>query len=106
MSLRASASRFFLCALCVLCGEKFSYAAEIRTLTLDQAISIAMEKNRDIEKAREYSRYVQGKYVEERSAARMAALSLPQVNRGCESVRSSDVPVCRWDDPALSLIHI
>ncbi|HIJ80961.1 MAG TPA: TolC family protein [Desulfuromonadales bacterium] len=73
MSLRASASRIFLCALCVLCGEKFSYAAEIRTLTLDQAISIAMEKNRDIEKAREYSRYVQGKYVEERSAA------LPQI---------------------------
>ena len=44
-------------------------AAEARVLTLDQAISIAMEKNRDIEKAREYAYYVQGKYVEERAAA-------------------------------------
>ncbi|MEI6206407.1 MAG: TolC family protein [Desulfuromonadales bacterium] len=45
------------------------HAAEVRTLTLNQAISIANEKNRDIEKAREYMKYVQGRYVEERSAA-------------------------------------
>lgn len=44
-------------------------AAETRVLTLDQAIAIAMAKNRDIEKAREYAQYVQGKYVEERAAA-------------------------------------
>ena len=44
-------------------------SAETRVLTLDQAISIAMEKNRDIEKAREYAHFVQGKYVEERAAA-------------------------------------
>ncbi|MGB9080032.1 MAG: TolC family protein, partial [Desulfuromonadaceae bacterium] len=49
-------------------------AAETRVLTLDQAIAIAMEKNRDIEKAREYAQYVQGKYVEERAAA------LPQLS--------------------------
>lgn len=49
-------------------------AAETRVLTLDQAVSIAMEKNRDIEKAREYAQYVQGKYVEERAAA------LPQLS--------------------------
>jgi HAE1 family hydrophobic/amphiphilic exporter-1 len=49
-------------------------AAEIRSVTLEQAISIAMEKNRDIEKAREYARYVEGKYVEERAAA------LPQLS--------------------------
>jgi HAE1 family hydrophobic/amphiphilic exporter-1 len=70
--------RTFLCALCVLCGTSFistlSHAAETRTLTLDQALSIAMEKNRDIEKAREYAKYVQGKYIEERSAA------LPQLS--------------------------
>jgi HAE1 family hydrophobic/amphiphilic exporter-1 len=48
--------------------------AEVRTLTLDQAIAIAMEKNRDIEKSREYAHYVQGKYVEERAAA------LPQLS--------------------------
>lgn len=54
---------------CLRGGFNYSHAAEIRTLTLDQALSIAMDKNRDIEKAREYARYVQGKYVEERSAA-------------------------------------
>lgn len=58
-----------LCVLCVLCGAAVSQAAEVRTLSLDQALSVAMEKNRDVDKAREYARYVQGKYVEERSAA-------------------------------------
>jgi HAE1 family hydrophobic/amphiphilic exporter-1 len=43
--------------------------AETRVLTLDQALAIASEKNRDVEKAREYANYVQGKYVEERAAA-------------------------------------
>lgn len=62
-----------LCVLCVLCGPvsltRTIYAAEIRTLTLDQALAIAMDKNRDIDRAREYGRYVQGRYVEERAAA-------------------------------------
>ncbi len=49
-------------------------AAEIRNLTLEQALATALESNRDIEKAREYANYVQGKYVEERSAA------LPQLS--------------------------
>jgi HAE1 family hydrophobic/amphiphilic exporter-1 len=57
-----------------LCASFSAHAAETRTLTLDQALSIAMEKNRDIEKAREYAKYVQGKYIEERSAA------LPQLS--------------------------
>ncbi len=52
----------------------FAHASEIRTVILDEAISIAMEKNRDIEKAREYAHYVEGKYVEERAAA------LPQLS--------------------------
>lgn len=43
-------------------------AAGAGSVTLDQAISMAMEKNRDIEKAREYAVYVRGKYVEERAA--------------------------------------
>ncbi len=38
-------------------------------LTLDDAIRIALDKNRDIEKARAYQRWVQGRYVEERAAA-------------------------------------
>jgi len=44
-------------------------SAETRILTLEQAVAIALEKNRDIAKAGEYAKYVQGKYVEERSAA-------------------------------------
>jgi len=42
---------------------------EVRTLTLEQALAVAAEKNRDIQKAREYIRWAQGKYVEERAAA-------------------------------------
>jgi outer membrane protein TolC len=42
---------------------------ETRVLTLDEALAIAAEKNRDIEKARAYIAWAQGKYVEERAAA-------------------------------------
>lgn len=59
-------------------------SAETKVLTLDQAISIAMEKNRDIEKAREYAQYVQGKYVEERAAA------LPQLSLNGTALFSKD----------------
>ncbi len=59
-------------------------SAETKELTLDQAISIAMEKNRDIEKAREYAQYVQGKYVEERAAA------LPQLSLNGTALFSKD----------------
>lgn len=44
-------------------------AAAARTVTLDEALAIANDKNRDIARAMEYGRYVQGKYVEERAAA-------------------------------------
>ena len=43
--------------------------AEPQLLTLDQALAIADEQNRDIQKAREYSRWVYGKYLEERAQA-------------------------------------
>ncbi len=59
-------------------------AAEVRVIALEQAISIAMEKNRDIEKAREYAHYVQGKYVEERAAA------LPQLSLNGTMLVSKD----------------
>jgi len=62
-----------MAVLCILAPITLS-AAETRNLTLDQAVALAMESNRDIEKAREYALYVQGKYVEERSAA------LPQLS--------------------------
>jgi HAE1 family hydrophobic/amphiphilic exporter-1 len=59
-------------------------SAETKVLTLDQAIAIAMDKNRDIEKAREYGQYVQGKYVEERAAA------LPQLSLNGSVLLSKD----------------
>jgi outer membrane protein TolC len=46
-----------------------SASAQTRVLTLDEAIAITAEKNRDIERAREYIAWAQGKYVEERAAA-------------------------------------
>ena len=55
--------------------------AETWVLTLEQALAIAAEKNRDIEKARAFIAWAQGKYVEERAAAfpqLAAAVSLNQ----------------------------
>lgn len=68
--------------------------AGAKTLTLDQAISIAMEKNRDIEKAREYAQYVQGKYVEERAAA------LPQLSLAGSAAVSKDESAVIYGFPA------
>ena len=63
--------RIIILWLCLLCGVHTSaaHAAEPRILTLDQALEIADGRNRDIQKAREFFRLVEGKYVEERSAA-------------------------------------
>jgi len=41
----------------------------IKILTREEALNIALEKNKDIQKAREYKNSVEGRYVEERSAA-------------------------------------
>ncbi len=38
-------------------------------ITLDEAVRLVQEKNRDIQKARAYQEWVRGKYVEERAAA-------------------------------------
>jgi outer membrane protein TolC len=57
---------------------------EAKILTLDQALSIAMDQNRDIHKAEAYRQWVQGKYVEERSAA------LPQFTVTASGMRSHD----------------
>lgn len=43
--------------------------AAVQVLSLKEALAIAAEKNRDIEKAREYLVHVQGRYIEERAAA-------------------------------------
>lgn len=42
---------------------------DIKVLTLEQALEIAADRNRDIQKAKEYFKWVRGKYVEERAAA-------------------------------------
>lgn len=52
-----------------ICASATAAWAEIRLLTLDQALQIAAERNRDIQKAREYIAWARGKYVEERAAA-------------------------------------
>ena len=57
----------FLCALpFALAMEK---EKEIQILTLEEALQITAEKNRDIQKALEFRKQVEGRYVEERAAA-------------------------------------
>lgn len=58
-----------LFTLLLLLSAVSSTSAATLALTLDQAIAITLEKNRDIAKAGEYAKYVEGKYVEERAAA-------------------------------------
>ena len=41
----------------------------LMTLTLEKALAVAAEKNRDIQKARSYQAWVRGKYLEERASA-------------------------------------
>ncbi len=56
----------------------------VEILSLDQALAITLENNRDIRKAMELRRKLEGKYVEERAAA------LPQVLGTASAVRSAD----------------
>jgi HAE1 family hydrophobic/amphiphilic exporter-1 len=56
----------------------------VKVLTLDEALAIAASHNRDIQKAVEYQKWVQGKYLEERASA------LPQVSFSGSLVRNFD----------------
>jgi HAE1 family hydrophobic/amphiphilic exporter-1 len=62
-------------ALSILCSGPFAQAAageypnQGLPLTLEEALKLALEKNKDIQKAKEYRNLVEGKYVEERAAA-------------------------------------
>ena len=58
-----------------------------KVLTLEQALEIAADKNRDIQKAKEYFRWVRGKYVEERASA------LPQLSMNSSASVSEDKTV-------------
>jgi outer membrane protein TolC len=55
-----------------------------KILSLEEAIGIALEQNRDIQKAEAYRRWVRGKYVQERSAA------LPQFTVSASGSRTVD----------------
>ena len=57
---------------------------QIKILTRGEALKIALEKNKDIQKAREYKNSVEGRYIEERSAA------LPQLTLTAGFVRDRD----------------
>lgn len=74
--LAGSPIRKFAALLVVLLTSALPLLAQepMRTLTLEQALQVALEKNRDVQKAEEYRNWVQGKYVEERAAA------LPQLS--------------------------
>ncbi|MCX5907909.1 MAG: TolC family protein, partial [Deltaproteobacteria bacterium] len=50
-------------------GKAWGEDKGVRFLTLEEALRIADEKNKDIRKAKEYRNQVEGRYVEERSAA-------------------------------------
>jgi HAE1 family hydrophobic/amphiphilic exporter-1 len=56
----------------------------VKVLTLEDALRIASERNRDILKAHEFRRAVEGRYVEERAAA------LPQLTIASGIARSQD----------------
>ena len=56
--------------LALACAPGLCHAEPpVRVLTLDAALSLAMDQNRDIQKARAYGDLVQGRYLEERAAA-------------------------------------
>jgi len=82
--------RYFFMAM-VFCaaylGERTlspALGAENKILTREEALKIVLEKNKDIQKAREYKNSVEGRYVEERSAA------LPQLTLSAGYVRDRD----------------
>ena len=83
-SLRFKGFLFVAASAFVVISQIAAHAAEVRTLTLDQALEIADSRNRDILKAKEFFRQVDGKYVEERSAA------LPQLTVTGQVARQQD----------------
>ncbi len=66
--------------------------AEPEILTLGRCLEIALEQNRDIQKAGEYQNWLQGRYLEERAQA------LPQVALGGALRRDSDDTYYQFTD--------
>ena len=65
-------------------AAKAAAPSGVKVLTLEQALAIAADQNRDVQKAIEYRNWIQGKYVEERAAA------LPHGTFATSWVRSYD----------------
>ncbi|MGC8763623.1 MAG: TolC family protein [Acidobacteriota bacterium] len=65
---------------CLLLAAAVQAGEGLPVLTLDEALSQALERNRDIQKAQAYREWVRGKYLEERSAA-LPRLSLSASKR-------------------------
>ena len=59
-------------------------AGEARALTLPEAVAVALDRNKDIAKAKEYKNLVLGRYIQERSAA------FPHVTLSSGLTRASD----------------
>lgn len=76
----------FLFGICLsfLLANTGLTAGDAKTLTLDEALKMTLEKNRDIQKAEEYKNKVMGIYVEQRAAA------LPQLTATATGARSWD----------------
>ncbi len=85
---KATAGALLLLAILLpaasVCAGAPEAAGVPRVLTLADAVRLAAEKNRDVEKARSYQDWVRGKYVEERAAA------LPRVSADASYGRSWD----------------
>ena len=67
-------------------------APAVLVLTLEDAVRIATEKNRDVEKARAFREWVQGKYVEERSAALPFVVAQASVSRSRDDAPAELTP--------------
>jgi outer membrane protein TolC len=70
------------------------FSADVKTLVLDEALKITLEKNRDIQKAEEYKNKVKGRYIEERSAALPQLAATGIVSRGWDAALA---PLNRYD---------
>ncbi|HOT01536.1 MAG TPA: TolC family protein [Acidobacteriota bacterium] len=67
-----------------LAAQSADEAPVARVLTLEEALRIAADQNKDIQKAKEFRRKVMGRYLEERAAA------MPQVTVTSSVSRDSD----------------
>ena len=68
--------------LIAVLSQNASAAEGVKVVTLEQAIKIADEHNRDIQKAKEYISWTEGKYVEERASALPQFLISGNLGRG------------------------